>query len=179
MDDASSPGWVDQLPAGTSTPGPRLPLPAGELPEVRQLVTAGWELAPDAPVWVFLPALWPAAHRCWVADRSTPTMVETVDGRSTVLPWTDEVRAEHEADLRDLCEAAGVPGWAPGRIWLLRGPRGRPVQAVVDAVVTSAEAAGVPVTAGPALVAHVGRVLAEVFGAEAPDRDGPGRDLPG
>ena len=164
MDDGTPTGWTDQPPAVVSAPGPRLPVSAAELPEVRHLVAAGWELAPDAPVWVFLPAVWPPAHRCWVADRSTATMVETTDHRSTVLPWTDAVRDEHDADLGDLCQAAGVSGWAAGRIWLLRGPAGRPVADVVAAVLADAEAAGTPVAATPELVAVVREVVAREFG---------------
>ncbi|MEV0158336.1 hypothetical protein AB0H57_32280 [Micromonospora sp. NPDC050686] len=42
-----------------------------QLPEVREPIARGWQLAPDAPMLVFLPLVWPPQQRTWVPDRAT------------------------------------------------------------------------------------------------------------
>lgn len=159
----SAENWSNDPPSPLSRPGPRVATSLGELPEVGALLDQGWELAPDAPFWTFLPAVWPRAHRSWLFDRSQRDMSETCDGASRVLPWTSDEEVLHESDLRSLCEGAGVSGWQPGRIWLLRVPTGDRLKDVLDRLVRSAEQFGVPVFANPDFVAHVRETLGREF----------------
>ncbi|MET9697075.1 DUF5956 family protein [Streptomyces sp. NPDC006529] len=104
----------------------RSELEPDRLPEVRELEVLGWESAPEQALWVFLPYVWPAAARCWVADRSTRWAVETrLDGHGRVtdvecapLPAADLHGMDAEADAT--LAGLGLPPRPAGRLWLLR-----------------------------------------------------------
>lgn len=94
-----------------------------DLPEVRAAVAAGWFLAPDAPMWVFLPPLWPKRARAWVPDRSTHYMVGACTSQpSRRVPWTQDVIAEMEQNANSELERCGLPARPANRIWLLKPP---------------------------------------------------------
>jgi hypothetical protein len=118
----------------------------GQLPEVRVLSAEGWQLAPDAPVLAFLPAVWPPELRTWVPDRSTrheqrfeQHPVNLAIYSTATVSATPAAREEAEADIDELLAAAGAPGRPRGRLWLLKPPQGYgSVELVVD------ELAGAP-----------------------------------
>ena len=138
----------DAEPSGLSRPeAERLPLPPDRLPEVAELVAEGWVLAPDAPVWAFLPAIWPPKRRTWVVDRSTRY------ADSYEISTGGVVRAEHaamsvddvaeiERDRDDLAAAAGCPGRPHDRLWLLRSVAGHSPDQVCDLVARRVGPAG-------------------------------------
>lgn len=99
----------------------------------------GFEPAPAAAVWCFLPAVWPRAHRAWLgAD----------DG-----PEQESLTGTRLADL-------GLPPAPAGRAWLLRSPEpDRSVSDVLDDVWQDwLDGGGEPV-ASPEFVAHVERLM--------------------
>jgi hypothetical protein len=174
---AATGGWADQPPSPLSTGGPRLAQVATDLPEVRQLVADGWQLAPDAPLWAFLPAVWPREHRTWVADRSTYYVTETCEtaaARSTrALPLSEDEQTDLDGDRSSLCAEAGVAGWRPGRLWLLRGPEAVSVEDICARVVRAAEEKGVAVICSADFVAMTTSTVHAVFNDEAEGRTGP------
>lgn len=119
--------WREVPPHPTSSPDSEgvSPLETHQLPEVVNLVADGWSVAPDAPVWSFLPALWPDELRTWVRDRSTRYGVSY---RSSGQDEFEQARSPlTRADLEDLertatelADAAGFPSRPTGRVWLLR-----------------------------------------------------------
>ncbi|MGH8921522.1 MAG: DUF5956 family protein [Actinomycetes bacterium] len=104
----------------------RSELEPDRLPEVRELEVLGWEPAPEQALWVFLPYVWPAPARTWVADRATRWAVETrMDGHGTVtdvecapLSAADLHGMDAEADAT--LSGLGLPPRPAGRLWLLR-----------------------------------------------------------
>ncbi|WP_411103464.1 DUF5956 family protein [Streptomyces sp. cmx-4-9] len=96
------------------------------LPEVRELEVLGWEPAPEAALWAFLPYVWPPQDRTWIPDRSTRWAVETgLDGHGRItavecapLPGGDVELLEAEADA--VLAGLGLPPRPRGRLWLLR-----------------------------------------------------------
>lgn len=104
-------------------PGERWAFPtAGELPEVQQLADRGWRAAPDAPYWLFLPAVWPAEHRCWLPDRLPRVSVASDGTDRVIVPWTEEVAEDLYAETVAEARGAGLPAPPRGRLWLLRSP---------------------------------------------------------
>lgn len=158
--------WNDDPPSTLSQPGPRLSLGPAELPEVRALLDAGWQLAPDAPVWAFLPAVWPPEHRTWVFDRSTRTCIETIEtasGRtSRVVPWTKADYAEVDTDLGALCTDAGVPARPRGRLWLLRTHAGTSLSDVLERAIREVQASGDGFRPSPRLTAATRKVIDQI-----------------
>jgi hypothetical protein len=138
------------------------------LPEVRRLLAEGWELAPDAPMFAFLPAVWPADRRTWVPDRAVRlehrSVVDTTTGlfRSRVtVPTGPAAHAEVEDDVDALLVEAGVTGRPRGRLWLLKPPPGyASVDALLDEIDRRAAATGLGSECSPAYV----RLSAEVLG---------------
>ncbi|GAA0946767.1 hypothetical protein GCM10009554_42980 [Kribbella koreensis] len=158
-------GVSDEPAAPTGEP---LPVEAADLPEVTELQSEGWALAPEEPMWVFLPAIWPGTHRAWVADRSTRWVENSRDG--VVLdraPWPADLYEEIESDVNALLAEAGVPPRPAGRLWLLKPPPVlTSVQDVIDQVIELALAAGselVP-SCNPEFVRHAQRTVQELFG---------------
>jgi hypothetical protein len=100
-----------------------------DLPEVAELVNAAWHLLDRGSFDELLPAVWPRAHRMWVADR-LPSFVSRgwEDGRREVVPpgWPelDPYRPSTEPvdRIAEAATEAGLPEPPSGRIWLLRSP---------------------------------------------------------
>ncbi|WP_258724902.1 DUF5956 family protein [Cellulomonas sp. NS3] len=136
-------------------PWPAEPLPPERLPSVAAARAQGWHLAPDAPLWCFLPAVWPARQRAWVPDRSVRVVRTVCDGvPGPEIPWSAWDHAEVEGVVASLLADAGVPARPPGRLWLLRPPPGtRDLDDAVDRLAAGAESAGVPVRCCAELVA--------------------------
>ncbi|GAB3402007.1 DUF5956 family protein [Flindersiella endophytica] len=142
----------------------RSELEPADLPEVRQLVGEGWELAPDAPMYVFLPAVWPAELRTWVPDRSTRYATNWRSSPSdpvSRVPWEEELRRDLEAGANRDLERVGIAPRPPDRLWLLRPPAGF---ARLDALLTylaveQAEQRGLDPSCNPAFVGFVGDEL--------------------
>ncbi|MFF3215581.1 DUF5956 family protein [Streptomyces sp. NPDC002886] len=121
------------------------------LPEVRELGEWGWSLAPDAPMWVFLPFVWPSGARTWVPDRSTRWQIETILDTThqlldvTCLPISEAEREVQERDTAADLAHVGIPPRPAGRLWLLRPVGGfEDVEGVLDHLCASAETRGVP-----------------------------------
>jgi hypothetical protein len=133
--------------------GDRSELEPGQLPEVRELVAEGWELAPDAPMYAFLPAVWPAHLRTWVPDRSTRYeqryVMEPTSGAvlsSSTVPWSEATAVEVDDDTDELLAEGGIVGRPRGRLWLLKPPAGyASVGAFLDEVGRQADAADIPI----------------------------------
>ncbi len=140
---------------------PTTSLPADRLPGVLAARAEGWTLAPDAPVWAFLPAVWPPEHRCWVEDRSVRYVRVTCTGAPPVsIPWSAWDHVEGERDVNELLVESGVPPRPAGRVWLLRPPPGWPdLDTVLRSVTGAADAAGVEGACSPPFVAVTVEVL--------------------
>ena len=104
------PDWSDDPPHPIEQP--ELTGPARrpeELLEIQRLLSEGWELAPDAPVWVFLPAIWPRNERTWVPDRvsRTATVYDINGERGCFVPSTDG--AQRRYVRRPCCRISSLP----------------------------------------------------------------------
>lgn len=96
---------------------------AAELPEIADAIAAGYEPAPEAPLWCFVPLLWPPSHRTWLRDRRVRRTLPPRDHKVGAL-WATADYAEIERSHNDLLEALGLPPRPAGRIWLLKPPTG-------------------------------------------------------
>ena len=149
----------------------RSELEPDRLPEVRELAELGWELAPEAPMWVFLPYVWPTVARAWVPDRSTRWEVDTVldsDGRVTAVecrPLSEGELAVQEQDTVADLESAGIPPRPRGRLWLLR-PVGRfgDLDGLLDHLCHVAEERGVETRLSAAFTALCAGELGQLSG---------------
>ncbi|GAA3043845.1 hypothetical protein GCM10017562_00830 [Streptomyces roseofulvus] len=140
-DESGVPHRVASRRSGTSE------LEPDRLPEVRELVEMGWALAPEAPMWVFLPYVWPARARTWVPDRSTRWQIDTtLDATGQILdvechPLSPGEKETQEEDAAADLAIAGVPPRPRGRLWLLRPVGGLgDLQAVLEHLCAAAEA---------------------------------------
>lgn len=145
--------------------GRQSPAIAEDLPEVRQLLGQGWHLLPEAPMWVFLPAVWPMHSRAWVPDRSTRYFEEWVNGRSTGRrPWTEEIRDAVERDLNEGLRRAGLPPRPANRLWLVRLPDGfTTLEELLHELIFAAEQRGVDTTLTPEFSSAVQDHLRQLF----------------
>ncbi len=148
--------------------GPSSVLRPEELPEVVALGREGWFLAPEAPMWVFLPAIWPRAARTWVTDRSTRytdswmrTSAGTTYSREPSTAWEREsVEADMDHDLARLA----MRGRPRGRLWLLRPPPGlRTLEDTLDEIYQAADERGIDPGLNPLFVAFASHRLRELF----------------
>ncbi|GIJ29116.1 hypothetical protein Vqi01_42780 [Micromonospora qiuiae] len=138
-----------------------------QLPEVRKLTAQGWQLAPDAPLYAFLPAVWPRESRTWVPDRATryETWYEQDPKTRTVLraetrqvgpAMMTEIDDDHDWTLARV----GITGRPRGRLWLLKPPRGHgSIDAVLDHVWQHAQQQGIDVTMSEPFVELTVRIV--------------------
>lgn len=140
-------------------------LPAAELPEVVAAENEGCWLAPESPMWVFLPTVWPEWERRWLPDRSTHYLTEWCTGQEPrTLAWSPDVAAEIEHDLNEILVQCGLPPRPPGRLWLLRLPPGFPtLEAVLTELIARADAEGAPLMACPTFVGLSAASLTKLF----------------
>ena len=139
---------------------------AHELPEVLEARDEGWFLTSDAPMWAFLPAVWPAAHRRWIPDRSIRwARMSCAGGPTTDMPWSAWDYVEHERDINDLLTASSVPPRPAGRLWLLRTPRAfRDLDSTIDSLAKSALRAEIALCCSQELVEFVETTVVDWFG---------------
>ena len=136
-----------------------------DLPGSRAAAALGFEPAPEAPLFCFLPALWPAGARAWIRDvRIRHGQVSSGEGSSDRVPWSTWDYVELEAETNRLLVTCGFDPRPPGRLWLLKPP---PAFDSLDAALThlsaSASAAGLPILADRTFAEHVGREVARIF----------------
>ena len=87
----------------------------GELPEVVAAGRQGFAPAPEAPMWCFLPVVWPDAHRAWVLENfSGVLLVQETGGQivgdlghASTLPRS--TCAIQVRGIRSLCAAQSHP----------------------------------------------------------------------
>ncbi|HRA07860.1 MAG TPA: DUF5956 family protein [Propionicimonas sp.] len=105
-----------------------------DVPEVIAAREVGYFPADEAPLWCFIPAIWPVSERAWVRDCRVRHLSRSYsDGRLERLPWTAAEYAEIEDDTNRSLADLGLPPRPGGRIWLLRPPAPYPTaQAVLD-----------------------------------------------
>ncbi|MGC4748136.1 DUF5956 family protein [Micromonospora sp. DT201] len=135
-----------------------------QLPEVRELTARGWQLAPDAPLYAFLPAVWPRKLRTWVPDRATSydTCYEQDPKTHTVLPTQTRVAgpAEIDEDHDWTLARVGITGRPRGRLWLLKPPHGYDsVDALLDEVWQRAQQQGIEATMNEPFVELTARTV--------------------
>ncbi|RNH92875.1 hypothetical protein EEZ25_33540 [Micromonospora aurantiaca] len=142
-------------------------LTAEQLPEVRELTGLGWQLAPNAPGQVFLPAVWPRELRTWVPDRATryewwyeqdPKTHRVIREQMVRSSWEsrDEVENDHDWSLARI----GITDRPRGRLWLLKPPSGYDsVDAVLDEVRRRAEGQGIDAEMSEAFVQLTARTV--------------------
>ncbi|GAA2734273.1 hypothetical protein GCM10009867_14020 [Pedococcus aerophilus] len=137
---------------------------ARDLPHAMAARENGFEVAPDAPLWLFLPAVWPAAHRTWIRDNRVRSQRAAVDGDVVDLPWSTADYLDMEAHELSVLRALGLPPRPAGRVWLLRPPPGcRDLDDTLRRVTDAAHAAGVPTELTREFVDHVVVTLRTLF----------------
>ena len=78
------------------------------MPVVRAASRQGYEPAPEAPRWTFLPAVWPTSARAWILDTRIRHARISCDGQpAQVVPWCTADYFEVEADANEL-----PPSWS-------------------------------------------------------------------
>ena len=134
-----------------------------DVPEVAAARAVRFFPADEAPLWCFIPAIWPAGDRAWVRDCRVRHLSRLFgDGRSERLPWTAAEYAEIEDDTNRSLSDLGLPPRPAGRIWLLRPPpRYRSAQAVLDDLWGGWRDG--PDTSTPKFVAHIESRLSSIF----------------
>lgn len=96
-----------------------------DLPAVAEAITLGYEPATEAPMYCYLPAIWPVHARAWVRDnRVRHATSMNPDGTPFRLPWSTADYFEIEADYNGFLATCGVPPRPAGRVWLLKPPPG-------------------------------------------------------
>jgi hypothetical protein len=151
--------WRDDAASPLSVNGPRVPLPRSELPEVLELASQGWVLAHEAPIWVFLPAVFPRTHRTWLHDRSTWYFEEWVDGvPQPPRPLPSDDVADVQRVYADHAARCGFVDWDASRIWMLRGGNGLTVDQIIERIVRATRHND----AGPTPSPRLGRIAADI-----------------
>ena len=125
----------------------------------------GFEPAPEAPVWCFLPWLWPDDARAWVRDARARHSTIVCDGqpprRVASSAWD---YAAGEADVNRLLAECGLPPRPFGRLWLLRPPPGfATLDDALHHLTVRALADGEDLMASAGFVRAVGREVARLF----------------
>ncbi|MGH3412056.1 MAG: DUF5956 family protein [Marmoricola sp.] len=139
------------------------------IPEVQAAWKLGWEPAPEAPLWCFLPAIWPRRSRTSVSDVRVRSGTSSCSGTPNKrVPWSTATYADIEQSMNSLLAECGLPARPAGRIWLLRPPaRSAPSANVLDRLLTSAKAADLAVIASAAFVERVADELEHLFSSPA------------
>ena len=136
-----------------------------DLPGVRAAAALGFEPASEAPLFCFLPAIWPAGARAWIRDvRIRHGQVSRGDGPSRRVPWSTWDYFELEEETNRLLLTCGFVPRPPGRLWLLKPPPGfDTLDAVMSHLSASAIAAGLPILADRGFADHVDRTVTQLF----------------
>lgn len=152
----TSPGWE---PVDSDDPS--------DLPEVAAARALGWELAHEAPLWCFLPAVWEHDARAWVRDLRVRHASGGRPGEPIRrAPWSTWDYADIEADANTLLAECGLPPRPFGRLWLLRPPpRFGSMDEVLDHLSDHAVASGEQIMVTPGFVRVVADEVRRLFGA--------------
>lgn len=136
-----------------------------DVPEVRAARARNYFPAHEAPLWCFIPAIWPSEARAWVHDRRVRHSTRLCDGGPLErLPWTAADYADIENDTNALLAELGLPPRPTGRIWLLRAPEPYATpQDVLDDIWAGWQASGGPAMATPEFVQYAHSRLSELF----------------
>jgi hypothetical protein len=136
-----------------------------EMPAVKAARQQGFEPAPEAPLWTFLPAVWPEAARSWTPDTRVRHMQVACEGGPIQrLPWSSAGYFEMEADANWLLAECGLPPRPPGRLWLLKPPQKfDSLDATLRWLTVSAKDAGLDIMANRPFVLNVQRDLEALF----------------
>lgn len=137
------------------------------MPAVRAARAQGFEPAPEAPLWTFLPAVWPSSARAWIPDARVRHMQVSGEGEpARTVPWASADYFEMEADANRLLAECGLPPRPPGRLWLLKSPQGLGcLDATLSRLVKSAKSAGLDIVADRTFVHQVRGDLDGLFGS--------------
>jgi hypothetical protein len=133
--------------------------------EVKAARSHGYFPAHEAPMWCFIPAIWPSGARAWVRDSRVRHLTRQCDGGPLErLPWTTADYADNENDTNTFLAELGLPARPAGRIWLLRAPEPYgTAQDVLDDIWVGWQASGGPAMATPAFVQYAHSRLHEIF----------------
>jgi hypothetical protein len=136
-----------------------------DVPDVKAALAHGYFPAHEAPMWCFIPAIWPSNARAWVRDSRVRHLTRQCNGGPLErLPWTTADYAEDENDTNAFLAELGVPARPAGRIWLLRPPEPYgTAQDVLDDIWAGWEASGGPGMATPEFVQSAQRRLHQIF----------------
>lgn len=136
-----------------------------DLLEVMAARAHGYSPAPEAPLWCFIPAIWPSKARAWVRDSRVQHLTRQCDGGPLErLPWTTADYADYENDANSLLAELGLPARPAGRIWLLRAPEPYgTAQALLDDIWDGWRTSGAPAMATPEFVHYAQSRLHEIF----------------
>jgi hypothetical protein len=128
-----------------------------EMPAVKAAQQQGFEPAPEAPLWTFLPAVWPYPARAWVPDTRVRHMEVFCTGEpARTVPWSTADYFEIETDANRLLSECGLPLRPPGRVWLFKPPQAiTSLDATLSWLVKSAKGAGLDIMANRAFVEQV------------------------
>ena len=146
-----------------------------DMPAVRVAREHGYEPAPEAPLWTFLPAVWPEAARAWIPDdRVRHARVACIGEPERVVPWSTADYFEMEAEANWMLAECGLPARPPGRLWLLKPPPGQEsLERFVGLLLASSKRAGLPVMATAQFVEHIRQDLSAWFDSGDPGTTGP------
>jgi hypothetical protein len=141
-----------------------------DLPLFRAAGDCGYEAAPEAPMWTFLPAVWPETARTWTPDTRVRQMRVSCNGEPLrVVPWSTVDYFEMESDANGTLAECGLPSRPPGRLWLLKPPPGQPsLEHTLGTLLASAEGAGVQVRSTREFVELAQRELSAMFAHDRP-----------
>ncbi len=124
----------------------------------------GFEVAPDVPLWLFLPAVWPVESRAWIRDNRVRRLRTMTNGRWADIPWKTADYFEVEADEQHIIRSYGLPPRPPGRVWLLRPPPGvSDLDQTLHLLSDAARSAGVEADVTPEFLDHTKRTLQALF----------------
>jgi hypothetical protein len=160
---------VDTDPAHFPGTGDRLaPIDSDDpqdIPAVHLAAERGYEPAPEAPMWIFLPAVWPRNARTWVPDTRVRHKQVACNGEPTRgVPWSTTDYFEMEADANSILAACGLPSRPAGRFWLLKPPSAHPsLELVLNHLLASAERTDLQMMATAQFVEHVRKDLGVLY----------------
>lgn len=140
---------------------------ATDLDQVRLARSAGFEPAPEAPLYCFLPAVWPREAKAWIRDtRIRHAQVSSNGDPARRVPWSTWDYFETESDANSLLVECGFAPRPGGRLWLLRPPpQFTDLGSTLAHVARSAERAGLEIYAHSAFADFVAEAVAQLFSA--------------
>ena len=123
----------------------------------------GFEVAPDAPLWLFLPAVWPVESRAWIRDNRVRQLRTMTKGRWDDLPWSAADYFEVEASEQEVIRSTAVA--SPSRTGVVVAPTDGSQRLGADPPTAErgAESAGVAADVTPQFLDQTVRTLRALF----------------